>query len=176
MQDNISSINLDDIGLDLQENNTSIILKRNKNGNRIDFLAFLFGIISFPVLIYAVANLFYKIYNNDLHLGNIFSDVVFFSLGGYLFSLFLNGWNRKQMFGRFQLEKDHSEIKVRQRINFKIIEKTFSSNAQLLLSSNNKDAFVSLVENGNEHELFELKELNADQQSRIEKLIAAFNS
>lgn len=176
MQNKSNTTIYDGIGLKLQESPDNIVLTRSISGNRIDTIALILGFFSLPILACSVGLLIFEIKKNNLTIGTAFPIILLFILGGYLFSLFLTGINRRLMFAGFSLEKNQSAYKVTQRENFKLTEKIFGQYSQVSLNTNNKDVSITLTENENEHELFELKELNNEQIVRVENIIAKFKN
>lgn len=176
MQNESNTTIFEGIGLQLQESADKLILNRSKSGNRIDTTTLILGILSIPILAYSIGLLIYEIEIHSLSTGISFSIILLFLLGVYLFSFFLAGMSRKLMFSGFSLEKNQSEYKVSQRINFKLTEKTYSHNSQIILSKNSKDLSLLITDNSNEYELFELKELSNEQLERVENIVAKFNN
>ena len=176
MQDDFNITIFEGIALQLQEKNNNLILTRSKSGNRIDTLAILLGSLSIPILGFAIGLLLARVNNHNLHIGTIFPIAILFYIGIYLFTFFLKGWNRKLMFGGFSLEKNPYGYKVTQMVHFKTAEQTYPIDSTISLNTFNNDISVSINENGNEHELFKLIELNSDQVERVENIVAKFNS
>lgn len=162
---------LEGVGLQITESVNSIILTRSKAGKRIDTIALIVGILSLPILAFSVGLLIYEIENNNLHIATAFRIGLLFVLGGYLFSFFLKGLNRKLLFGKFSLEKNQTEYRLTQRVNFKLIQQTFDLNSQLSINKKSNDVSLNLDDN----ELFELKELNDEQLKRVESIVAKMN-
>lgn len=166
---------VDRLGLKLENNINGKVLSRSNSGKRIDFLAVFLGFLSIPILGIALGLLAKEILYGKLTTSNFIPIAILFAIGGALFALFLQGWNRKLMFAGFTLEKNNSNFKVRRMSNFKSTETIFSIDSKLSALHHGEKVLVILTENDQENILFTLPKLSTIQNETLNALIAKFN-